>query len=195
LPQSDKVTLTEHFVRHGNTLTHITITRDAVYLTEPLVKSQNFVMAPRELPQENWLWVCQPVVEIADRRETEVPAYMPNENPFLGEFRTRHNVPEEAARGGAETMYPEFASRPKSALTVVAPALGAGLIAPQPTVDNAQIEIVPVRPNVFMLVGAGSNITVMTGDEGVLVVDTQLASMSDKVLSAIRSSPTSRSAM
>jgi hypothetical protein len=110
VPQSDKVTLTEHFIRHGDTLTHITITRDPVYLTEALVKSQNFAMAARELPQQNWLWVCEPVVEIADRPATEVPAYPPGENPFLGEFRKRHNVPEAAARGGAETMYPEFAA-------------------------------------------------------------------------------------
>jgi hypothetical protein len=115
LPQSDKVTLTEHFIRHGDTLTHITITRDPVYLTEPLVKSQNFAMAPRELPQQNWLWVCEPVVEIADRPAGAVPAYMPGENPFLGEFRKRHNVPEAATRGGAETMYPEFALKLKSA--------------------------------------------------------------------------------
>ena len=113
LPQSDKVTLTEHFIRHGDTLTHITITRDPVYLTEPLVKSQNFAMAPRELPQQNWLWVCEPVVEIADRPATDVPAYLPGENPFLGEFRKRHGIPEDAARGGAETMYPEFAARLK----------------------------------------------------------------------------------
>jgi hypothetical protein len=115
LPQSDKVTLTEHFIRHGDRLTHITITRDPVYLTEPLVKSQNFAMAPRELPQQNWLWVCEPVVEIADRPAGAVPAYMPGENPFLGEFRKRHNVPEAATRGGAETMYPEFALKLKSA--------------------------------------------------------------------------------
>jgi hypothetical protein len=108
LPQSDRVTLTERFIRHGNVLTHITIARDPVYLTEPLVKSQNFVLSARELPQQNWLWVCQPVVEIPDRPADAVPAYMPGENPFLAEFRTRRNIPEEAARGGAETMYPEF---------------------------------------------------------------------------------------
>ena len=108
LPQSDRTTLTEHFIRHGNVMTHITVVRDPVYLTEPLVKSQNFVLNTRELPQQNWLWVCQPVVEIPDRPADEVPAYFPGENPFLAEFRTRHNIPEEAARGGAETMYPEY---------------------------------------------------------------------------------------
>jgi glyoxylase-like metal-dependent hydrolase (beta-lactamase superfamily II) len=37
-----------------------------------------------------------------------------------------------------------------------------------------------------MLVGAGGNITVQTGKDGIIVVDTGLASMSEKVLAAIR---------
>jgi hypothetical protein len=115
LPQSDRATMTDHFIRNGDILTHISVTSDPVYLTEPLVKSENYVLSPRELPQQNWLWVCLPVVEIADRPEGEVPAYMPGENPFLGEFRKRHNLPEVATRGGAETMYPEFAQKLKGA--------------------------------------------------------------------------------
>jgi glyoxylase-like metal-dependent hydrolase (beta-lactamase superfamily II) len=37
-----------------------------------------------------------------------------------------------------------------------------------------------------MLVGAGGNITVQAGDDGVLIVDTGVTAMSDKVLAAIR---------
>ena len=40
--------------------------------------------------------------------------------------------------------------------------------------------------SVYMLVGAGGNITVQAGDDGVLIVDAGVASMSDKVLAAIR---------
>jgi hypothetical protein len=115
VPQSDRTTMTDHFIRTGEILTHITVTTDPVFLTEPLVKSQNFVLNPRELPLTNWLWVCQPVVEIADRPEGEVPAYLPGENPFMDEFRKRHNMPEAASRGGAETMYPEFAAKLRAA--------------------------------------------------------------------------------
>ena len=67
LPQSDQATLTEHFIRHGNHAHAHHVVRDPVYLTEPLVKSQNFVLSPRELPPQTWLWVCEPVVEIAGR--------------------------------------------------------------------------------------------------------------------------------
>ena len=44
-----------------------------------------------------------------------------------------------------------------------------------------------VQGNVYMLVGAGGNITVQAGDEGVLLVDTGVAAMSAKVLDAIHS--------
>ena len=50
-----------------------------------------------------------------------------------------------------------------------------------------EIEVLPVQGNVSMLVGAGGNITVQAGDQGVLIVDTGIASMSDKVIAAIAS--------
>ena len=55
------------------------------------------------------------------------------------------------------------------------------LTAPAP----GEIEILPVQGNVYMLVGAGGNITVQAGQQGVLIVDTGIASMSDKVIAAI----------
>jgi len=52
--------------------------------------------------------------------------------------------------------------------------------------DGAEIHVLPVQGNVYMLVGAGGNITVQAGKEGILLVDTGLAPMSDKVFAAIR---------
>jgi len=52
---------------------------------------------------------------------------------------------------------------------------------------SADVHVWPVRDNIYMIVGAGGNITVQTGKDGVLVVDSGLANMSDKVLAAIRS--------
>ena len=56
-----------------------------------------------------------------------------------------------------------------------------------PAANDGQVHILPVRGRVSMLVGAGGNITVEAGDDGVLIVDAGVASMSDKVLAAIRS--------
>jgi cyclase len=50
-----------------------------------------------------------------------------------------------------------------------------------------EIQILPVQGNVWVLIGAGGNITVQAGDEGILLVDTGTAAMSDKVLKAVAS--------
>jgi len=55
-----------------------------------------------------------------------------------------------------------------------------------PGANDGQVHILPVRGRVSMLVGAGGNITVAAGDDGVLLVDVGTAAMSDKVLAAIR---------
>ena len=105
LPQSDKATLIEHFIRHGDLLTHVSIVTDPVYLTEPLIKTQNFRSVVPE--GANWLYPCDPVVEI-DRPADSVPNYLPGENPFVREFADKYHLPRAAVLGGAETMYPEY---------------------------------------------------------------------------------------
>jgi len=116
LPMSDRATMTEYLVRNGDLITHTSVLIDPVYLAEPLVKSQDFLRSPRELPAQTWLWVCEPVVEIATQEEGAVPAYMPGEHPFMNEFGERHGLPEIAVRGGPETMYPEFQTKVREAL-------------------------------------------------------------------------------
>ena len=49
-----------------------------------------------------------------------------------------------------------------------------------------EIELLPVQGSISMLAGAGSNITVQAGKDGILLVDTGAATMSDKVVEAIR---------
>jgi cyclase len=51
---------------------------------------------------------------------------------------------------------------------------------------DGEVHALPAQGNIYMLVGAGGNITVQIGKDGVLVVDTGLANMSDKVLAAIK---------
>jgi hypothetical protein len=82
---------------------------DPVYLTEPLIKSQNFTLNPRTaVNQGAWLWPCEYVDEISGRPQGVVPNYLPGKNPAVKEFLDRHHLPLEAAMGGAKTMYPEF---------------------------------------------------------------------------------------
>ena len=49
LPRSDKATFTEHWVRHGNYLTVATVITDPVFLTEPLVRTQTWVLDPAQV--------------------------------------------------------------------------------------------------------------------------------------------------
>ncbi len=52
--------------------------------------------------------------------------------------------------------------------------------------DDVKIGVLRVQGNIYMLVGAGGNITVQAGKDGVLVVDSQYAALSPKILAAIR---------
>jgi hypothetical protein len=114
LPSSDRITLVEHFIRHDDHLTHVTVVTDPLYLTEPLIKSQDFTHTASEEGigtggiTTGWLYPCEYVEEILGRSPDAVPSYMPGENPFVSEFAGRHKVPVAAAMGGAETTYPEY---------------------------------------------------------------------------------------
>lgn len=55
----------------------------------------------------------------------------------------------------------------------------------QQDLDEVVIELLPVRDNVYMLVGSGGNITVQAGEEGVLLVDSQYAPLSERILARI----------
>lgn len=49
-----------------------------------------------------------------------------------------------------------------------------------------EVQVLPVAGNVSVIIGAGGNITVQAGPEGILLVDTGIASMSDKVWAAVQ---------
>jgi cyclase len=55
-----------------------------------------------------------------------------------------------------------------------------------PAAADAELHTLHVQGNVYMLVGAGGNIAVQIGDDGVLLVDTGLAANADKVVATIR---------
>jgi cyclase len=48
------------------------------------------------------------------------------------------------------------------------------------------VETLQVRDNIYMLVGQGGNITLQVGNDGLLIVDTQFARMSEAIVAAIR---------
>jgi hypothetical protein len=105
------ITLTEHFIRHGDHLTHVSVVSDPIYLEEPLIKSEDYVLNASS--NGNWLWPCEYVDEAPGRQQGEVPSFLPGENPFMTEFAAKYGIPAQAVLGGAETMYPEYRQKLK----------------------------------------------------------------------------------
>jgi hypothetical protein len=107
LALTDKATMQDRFIRHGDTLTHVYIISDPNYLTEPLIKTNGFRMTNQSVVQP---YPCESVVEVVRDRGV-VPNYLPGQNPYLKEFANRFKLPYEATRGGSETALPEYARK------------------------------------------------------------------------------------
>ena len=183
IPASDRLTVVEHWIRHGNVLSQVTIATDPVYLSEPYIRSQEFVLMDRG--NQNWLYNCEYVMEVP-KDKNEVPHYLPGANPWIGEFSAKHAMPEAGVRGGAETLLPDW--KPGAKPLPARPGANGGF-KPEDQPQHlaaGEVKAVHVQGNVHMIVGAGANIAVQAGEDGVLVVDTGNAGSSDKVLAAIK---------
>jgi len=110
VPRSDRATTVEHWIRHGNYLTVLVIIHDPVYLSEPFLRTTDFEYDAR---QEIAPYPCETVTEVVRPKGT-VPSHLPGKNSFLEEFPATYGLPAEAARGGAETMYPEYRAKLKT---------------------------------------------------------------------------------
>ena len=110
VPASDERTVTEHWIRHEDLLEMIMVVHDPVFLTEPLVLSQTWARsdAPQPPRVESFCHASPELPTLGNRR---VPFYMPGTNTVLREVMANYGLPEEAMRGGAEMMYPEYRKR------------------------------------------------------------------------------------
>ena len=70
------------------------------------------------------------------------------------------------------------------ALLVVAIAAFTGL--PAQPAPAATLEVLPLRPNFYMIAGAGGNIGFQVGEDGVVVVDSGSTASADAVVAAIK---------
>ncbi|HYR44475.1 MAG TPA: MBL fold metallo-hydrolase [Terriglobia bacterium] len=52
--------------------------------------------------------------------------------------------------------------------------------------SDGELHILPVQGNIYMLIGAGANITVSVGFDGTMLVDTGSEPMTDRVLAAVK---------
>src|SRR5690606_13337312 len=99
-------------------------------------------------------------------------------------FSEKYSVPRWAMSAGAATMYPEFAARLETGRSRGVAAAPADVPPRQPPPDG--IRSMHVKGNVWVIFGAGGNVTVQIGDEGVLVVDTGTSGAAESVRDEIR---------
>jgi glyoxylase-like metal-dependent hydrolase (beta-lactamase superfamily II) len=149
-----------------------------VYLEEPFVRSTNWVIDPRQDVTRTQFDV---VDEVAPHPKGYVPHLLPGSPEAEAkkiEFANRKSLPRDAIRGGAATTRPEWRAGTDAGAAVVRAFRPADYMGPP--------VMLHVQGNVWMLVGAGGNITVQIGDEGVLLVDTGRRGTTEDVLKAIR---------
>ncbi len=190
-PTSDLATMSEHFTRYDDNLLVVSFVKDPVFLAEPLIRTTNFVFSPTA--NANAWGSCGPA-QIADelpgRGRGHVPHYLRHETAHIEEFLRDTGVPAEGARGGSQTLYPEYKARAQ-ALVEGVDEIQVPLGPTPPRVaplsyTNGGVRVEHVRGNVYLLAGAGGNIVAQVGDDGVLLVDTGSAESSDAALTAIR---------
>jgi glyoxylase-like metal-dependent hydrolase (beta-lactamase superfamily II) len=193
MPQSDEATLAEHFIRHGDRITYLSVVNDPVYLAEPF--SRTYTLMRNQKEPDAWLYACDDGEQILGRREDQVESYFWGRHPFVREFADKNHIPLLATLGGPETMYPELleklkdsAAADKAAQSELIPSAGAphASRAGDPTPRDGDIHVLPVQGNLYMLVGDGGNIAVQTGEQGAMVVNTGAGQLSDKIIAAIK---------
>jgi glyoxylase-like metal-dependent hydrolase (beta-lactamase superfamily II) len=64
--------------------------------------------------------------------------------------------------------------------------LAGAMVLGTASLASAQIEIVPIRGHMYLLAGAGANITLSVGPDGVFMVDGGSPQMTDKVIAAVK---------
>jgi glyoxylase-like metal-dependent hydrolase (beta-lactamase superfamily II) len=189
---SDMYLMTEFLTRHGDLLTIVTVIDDPLYLDEPYSHSTTYAYDPTASVAHE---VCNSsaFAENGGTNRHWVPHFLPGQNDARSEWlKTEDWYPREAALGGVKTLYPEYrqtldGASSLAALTVPSSRPGFSVekrIAEQSPRDG-EVHVLPVQGNIYMLVADGTNITVSVGQEGLLVVNTGSAQMSDKVLAAI----------
>jgi cyclase len=190
---SDLYTMTDFITRHGDILTTVTVIDDPVYMDEPFVQSTTYQVELNSTT--NWE-TCNgsSFAENGGTDRHHVPHFLPGQNTALTEWLKAENwIPESATRGGAATTYPEYKGTITGAAKVVdlkppisKTAINRSKAISDQSPKDGEVHILPVQGNIYMLVADGTNVSVSIGPEGVLMVNTGTAAMSDKVLGAVR---------
>jgi cyclase len=192
-PQTtDAYTMTDYITRHGDILVIITVIDDPIYQDEPYVQSTTYVYDTTSTVATE---TCNgsSFAENGGTDRHHVPHFLPGQNTALTEWLKNEDwVPVEPTRGGVKTIYPEY----RSTLNGSANAAGLKVPASRTTLSpdkqiaeqspkDGQVHVLPVQGNIYMLVADGTNISASIGPQGVLLVNTGSAQMTEKLQAAV----------
>jgi hypothetical protein len=189
---SDMYSMTEFLTRHGDILTITTVVDDPVYQDEPYVQSTTYVYDPAATTA---METCN-ASSFAENGGSDrhwVPHFLPGQNTALTEWLKAEDwVPEAPTRGGVKTLYPEYGvalGNPAAAASLAVPSSKTSIalerrIAEQSPRDG-DVHVLPVQGNIYMLIADGTNLAVSLGPQGVMLVNTGTAAITDKVLAAL----------
>jgi len=192
-PQTtDMFTMTDYLTRHEDILMIVTVIEDPIYLDEPFIQSTTYVYDRTGITATE---TCNAsaFAENGGTNRHHVPHFLPGQNTALTEWLKKEEwVPAEPARGGAKTVYPEYRGTftgVTSAANLRVPSSRSS-VAPDKTIadqapKDGQVHILPVQENIYMLVADGTNITASVGPQGVLLVNTGAAAMTEKLQAAV----------
>ncbi len=97
---SEKAKMTEFIDRHGDILLVTMILEDPVWLEEPFIQTTNYVL------NNHTALTYYPCTVSEENVSTAVPHFLPGTTAHLADAAGW--IPPEAARGGAETLYPDY---------------------------------------------------------------------------------------
>jgi cyclase len=167
---TDKATMMEYITRHGDYLLVTMILTDPAWLEEPFIQTTNYQLDPYTTLS------YYPCTVSEENISKKVPHFLPGKNPNLG----ADDIPAPAARGGSETIYPEYRKVLKRLVAKVNVPSSPTQPLPSEKPDG-QIHVLPVQGNIYMIVGDGANIAASIGPDGILLVDSGRAEGSDRV--------------
>jgi glyoxylase-like metal-dependent hydrolase (beta-lactamase superfamily II) len=185
---SDLYTMTEYLTRHDEILTITTVVDDPVYLDEPYVQSTTYVYDPSgSVAMETCN--ASAFAENGGTDRHHVPHFLPGQNTAWKEWlKNEPWVPEAAARGGVKTLYPEYRGAGDAAALTV-PSSRSALTLSKAITDqgprDGDVHVLPVQGNVYMVVADGVNLAASVGSDGMLLVNSGSAAMTEKVQAAL----------
>ena len=191
---SDMLTMTEYLTRHDEILTIVTSVDDPIYMDEPYIESTTYTYDTTSTVATE---TCN-ASSFAENGGTDrhwVPHFLPGQNTALGEWlKAADWIPVEPTRGGVKTIYPEYRATlngggAKVAELKVPSSKSANDVAKrlaESSPRDGEVHVLPTQGNIYMVIADGANLAVSIGADGILLVDTGDAKMSDKILSSVR---------